>query len=129
MSITRDRELADLLYNSVNHLSQLQDDLNVMNSHHQGHQTALTLGENKQGLMDVPHETKDESPEMKALADALKKVAILHRQQEQLINLSSASAALQPLQKGLSHSIQMLEQTSLLLSQVQGTRTYSSRML
>jgi hypothetical protein len=61
MSITRDRELADLLYNSVNHLSQLQDDLNVMNSHHQGHQTALTLGENKQGLMDVPHEiTRDE---------------------------------------------------------------------
>ena len=87
MSITRDRELADLLYNRVNHLSQLQDDLNVMNSHHQGHQTELTLGENKQGLMDVPHETKDETPEMKALADALKKVAILHRQQEQLIKL------------------------------------------
>jgi hypothetical protein len=37
--------------------------------------------------MDVPHETKDDSPEMKALADALKKVAILHRQQEQLIKL------------------------------------------
>lgn len=49
MSITRDRELADLLYNSVNHLSQLQDDLNVMNSHHQGPKTALTLGDNKQG--------------------------------------------------------------------------------
>ena len=87
MSITRDRELADLLYHSVTHLSQLQDDLNALHSHLPSAHSALTTADHKQGSANDHHEAHDGSPEHKSLAEALKKVALLHRQQEQIIKL------------------------------------------
>ena len=84
MSITRDRELADLLYNSMTCLNQLQEDLNIM----KGQTTAVALADHKSSSADEHHqEPKEDTPEAKALADALKRVTTLHRQQEQLIKL------------------------------------------
>ncbi len=89
MSITRDRELADLLYNSMTGLNQLQDDLNLMKGHLAGTSTAVALSDHKSGSADEHHPSAspEVTPEAKAMADALKKVATLHRQQEQLIKL------------------------------------------
>ena len=89
MSITRDRELADLLYNSMTHLVNLQTDLNSLNSQLESQSTAVAVVENKPASVDVHHDHahKDDSPEIKVLADALKKVNTLHHQQEQLIKL------------------------------------------
>lgn len=87
MSITRDRELADLLYNSVNHLNQLQADLNTLNGHIEGQKMALSLVEHKSGSLDQQQIAPESTPEVKALEDALKKVALLLRQQEHLITL------------------------------------------
>ena len=84
MSMTRDRELADLLYNSMTGLNQLQEDLNIM----KGQTTALALSDHKSSPVDEHHQApQEDTPEAKALADALKKVTSLHRQQEQLIKL------------------------------------------
>ena len=87
MSIPRDRELADLLYNSVNHLNQLQADLNTLNGHIEGQKMALNLVEHKSGSLDQQQIAPESTPEVKALEDALKKVALLLRQQEHLITL------------------------------------------
>ena len=89
MSMTRDRELADLLYNSMTCLNQLQDDLNIMKSHRMDHSMAVALSDQKSGAVDEHHqkESQEDTPEAKAMADAVKKVATLHRQQEQLIKL------------------------------------------
>jgi hypothetical protein len=88
MSITRDRELADLLYNSVNHLSQLHADLNTMNGHLEGQNTALAVVEPKpSGAEDHAKSETDATPQAKALADALKLVAALELHQQQLIKL------------------------------------------
>ena len=87
--MTRDRELADLLYNSMTCLNQLQDDLNIMKSHRMDHSMAVALSDQKSGAVDEHHqkESQEDTPEAKAMADAVKKVATLHRQQEQLIKL------------------------------------------
>jgi hypothetical protein len=89
MSMTRDRELADLLYNSMTCLNQLQDDLNIMKSHRMDHSMAVALSDQKSGAVDEHHqkESQEDTPEAKAMADAVKKLATLHRQQEQLIKL------------------------------------------
>ena len=89
MSITRDRELADLLYNSMTCLNQLQEDLNIMKGHVSGQSTAVALADHKTSNLDEHHlsESMEETPENKAMSDALKKVTTLHRQQEQLIKL------------------------------------------
>ena len=88
MSITRDRELADLLYNSIQNLLQLQEDLKILNGHDKPQDQAVTVFDPKAPVVDeLLHPLPEPSEEAKALNDAIKKISILIRNQEQIIKL------------------------------------------
>jgi hypothetical protein len=88
MSITRDRELADLLYNSIQNLLQLQEDLKILNGHDKPQDQAVTVVDPKAPVVDeLLHPLPEPSEEAKALNDAIKKISILIRNQEQIIKL------------------------------------------
>jgi hypothetical protein len=88
MSITRDRELADLLYNSIQNLMQLQEDLKILNGHYKPQDQAVTVVDPKAPVVyELLHPLPEPSEEAKALNDAIKKISILIRNQEQIIKL------------------------------------------
>jgi hypothetical protein len=88
MSITRDRELADLLYNSIQNLMQLQEDLKILNGHDKPQDQDLTVVDPKAPVVDeLLHPLPEPTEEAKALNDAIKKISILIRHQEQIIKL------------------------------------------
>jgi hypothetical protein len=88
INITRDRELADLLYNSMGHLMQLQADLKILKGKEIPKEHALTVVDSKAPVIDeVIHPTPVLTEETKALTDAIKKISILIHSQEQIIKL------------------------------------------
>lgn len=89
MSITRDRELADLLYNSIHHMVQLQSDLNSLQGLITTPSTDVVEAEPKNiGATAHQHHAEDHrTSSEKAIAALLKKSALLQNQQEHLIKL------------------------------------------
>ena len=89
MSITRDRELADLLYNSIQHFLQLQADLKILSGHEIAQDQPLAVVDPKAPPVvdEILHPAPAPTEETKALLDAIKKISILIHNQEQIIKL------------------------------------------
>jgi len=87
-NITRDRELADLLYNSMRHLLQLQADLEILKDADTSSEQPLALIDAKApAVADILHHPPVLSDTAKALADAIKQISSLIQLQEQVIHL------------------------------------------
>lgn len=87
-NITRDRELADLLYNSMRHLLQLQADLKILKDADTSREQPLALIDAKaSAVADILHHPPLLSDTAKALADAIKQISSLIQLQEQVIQL------------------------------------------
>ncbi|NDC61618.1 MAG: hypothetical protein EBZ60_06345 [Betaproteobacteria bacterium] len=87
MSITRDRELADLLYASHNHLSQLKIDLDLLHEHANAAKSPATVAADHHHS-PIHHAHADEPSEHDhAMVDALSKVNLLKNNLETVISL------------------------------------------
>ncbi len=91
MSTTRDRELANLLYTSYDHLSQLKKDLDQLHTQADAtHAHALVP-------VDTHHAPQHQAPgpdhtaQDKAMAEAMKKITLLQRNLETVIGLITKS--------------------------------------
>ena len=87
MSITRDRELADVLYTSYNHLSQLKTDLDLLHTQAEQDKSHAVTHTDASHTPGQPATGSEATAHDKALADALKKVSLLHRNLETVIKL------------------------------------------
>jgi len=87
MSITRDRELADLLYASHSHLSQLKHDMDLLQSEANAAKSHALVPVEAPPLPGHAAPPPELTAQEKAMADALKKITVLHRNLEAVIGL------------------------------------------
>jgi len=87
MSMTRDRELADLLYASHTQLSQLKHDMDMLQSEADAAKSHALVPVDAPPVPGHASPPPEPTAQDKAMADALKKITGLHRNLEAVIGL------------------------------------------
>jgi len=87
MSMTRDRELADLLYASHTHLSQLKHDMDMLQSEADAARSHALVPADAPPVPGHASPPPELTAQEQSLADALKHITVLHRNLEAVIGL------------------------------------------